>query len=142
MRYERVSDFCYRCGFLGHNSQACNREIKESEENPGKPMYGAWITCMRHRNLKSRSRIGGEASSSNPPRDPSRKSWKDMMRGAAADHLEQGVGDRKPKRRSLSRTSPLGTGVHQRLLLLVYSQPTRWSIRTIPTPLTWTYPYR
>lgn len=65
VRYERLSDFCYGCGNLGHTSQSCNREIKISEENTGKPMYGPWISCRIHRNKSNWSRIGGGATTSN-----------------------------------------------------------------------------
>lgn len=40
IRYERLSDFCYGCGVLGHSAQVCNSDIVTSETNPGKPMYG------------------------------------------------------------------------------------------------------
>lgn len=103
LKYERLSDFCYGCGLLGHSSQSCNQDIIESEENPGKPMYGPWITCTRQRNNSSRYRLGGGAPSSNQIRDPSRKSWKDMMREGVQTTLSKEKRPAATTRKSLSR---------------------------------------
>lgn len=95
LRYERLSDFCYGCGYLGHTSNSCNKEITLSETNIGKPMFGPWITSERQRNKNHWSRLGGGANTSKQTRYPKKESWKDLMReGGSSSHQQE---EMKPK---------------------------------------------
>lgn len=46
-KYERIANFCYACGKLGHTSQTCGEEMVMSESRPGFPLYGPWFTGER-----------------------------------------------------------------------------------------------
>lgn len=86
IRYERLSDFCYGCGILGHTAQNCNRDITTSDVNPKQPMYGPWTSCARQRKQATSHQIGGGNRPVLPKREPGKRTWRDMMRecGAAA----------------------------------------------------------
>lgn len=79
IKYERLSDFYYGCGLLGHTSLVCQSEIVCSEVNGRLPMYGPWLTCARQRRQSGWTTIGGGSKIAPPRRDPNRKTWKDMM---------------------------------------------------------------
>lgn len=46
IKYERLSDFYYGCGRLGHTSQHCGEEVVISELNPGFPCYDPWLSSV------------------------------------------------------------------------------------------------
>lgn len=74
IKYERISDFCYGCGRLGHTSQGYQDEIVLSEVNPRLPMYSPWINGTRPRIQSGWQQIGGSNHPQRQSRDPSRKS--------------------------------------------------------------------
>ncbi|KAK4415198.1 hypothetical protein Salat_2627000 [Sesamum alatum] len=42
--YERLPNFCYLCGLLGHISRLCSRRFQEGFTDPGSSTpYGAWL---------------------------------------------------------------------------------------------------
>ncbi|KAF7807955.1 TMV resistance protein N-like [Senna tora] len=42
MKFEKLSQFFFKCGILGHDSKSCkNREGARTKD--GKPLYGAWV---------------------------------------------------------------------------------------------------
>lgn len=43
IKYERLSDFCYGCGTLGHTTQTCKEEVARAEQNTIAPAYGPWL---------------------------------------------------------------------------------------------------
>ncbi|KAL0427155.1 UNVERIFIED_CONTAM: hypothetical protein Slati_2890300 [Sesamum latifolium] len=51
--YERLPNFCYFCGCLGHLSRQCELQLKEDFRDPGdNPPYGGWLraaTPMQYR---------------------------------------------------------------------------------------------
>ncbi|KAL5548197.1 hypothetical protein UlMin_003428 [Ulmus minor] len=46
LKYEKIGDFCYKCGRLGHDRSVClDRDVTllESTENSHVPTYGPWL---------------------------------------------------------------------------------------------------
>lgn len=97
IRYERLSNFCYGCGTLGHTTQTYNRDIILSEVNSTEPMYGQWTTCARQRKQYHGHQIGGGNKPEIQQRDPGRKTWKDLMKESGAETSGRGEEDRMPK---------------------------------------------
>lgn len=43
VRYEKLQDFCYKCGIVDHDFRDCVKERVMSIFSPDKPMYGSWM---------------------------------------------------------------------------------------------------
>lgn len=84
VKYERLSDFCYGCGRLGHTSQVCVEEIAKLERDPEFPKFGPWLVGTRQRIQNRSFQIGGQRNNQQPVRDPNRRTWRDMMSSASA----------------------------------------------------------
>lgn len=79
IKYERLSDYCYGCGKLGHTSQYCGEEVSMSEVKPRCPRYEPWLSGIKPRINSKWFHVGGDNKSNHVDRDMSRKSWKDIM---------------------------------------------------------------
>lgn len=44
-RYERLGDFCYNCGCLGHIDKGCSKEVGQEM----KKKYGSWLKASHIR---------------------------------------------------------------------------------------------
>lgn len=56
-RYERLPNFCYYCGIIGHNKEACNKRTSDAErgKNESKNL-GPWLrTNVGGRRIESAS---------------------------------------------------------------------------------------
>lgn len=49
IKYERLPEFCYGCGRIGHTEKNCNGELVRAEEDPREPMNGPWLQVDRPR---------------------------------------------------------------------------------------------
>lgn len=79
IKYERMLEFCFVCGKLGHVERMCNSEITVSEEEDGGPMYGPWIRADRPRRRREQCRyVGTKQEGSNG--EIKQRSWKEMMK--------------------------------------------------------------
>lgn len=60
-KYERLADFCYKCGKLDHTDRACVLEIQD-EEVTKDPVteYGTWMRTPAMQNKKRQSPVGKE----------------------------------------------------------------------------------
>lgn len=56
IKYERLSDFCYECGKVGHTTQSCKEKVRMSETKMGHPMYSLWLVGSRPK--KSQAKRG------------------------------------------------------------------------------------
>lgn len=92
IRYERLADLCFGCGRLGHTTQTCDKDIVVSEENNKLPMYGPWTSCPRQRKHNSWLKPGMVGPTPRSNRDPTRKTWQDMMKEGAAVEKSVNVG--------------------------------------------------
>lgn len=79
IKFERLADFCYCCGKLGHTSQHCVEELAMSEVKPGYPRYGPWLLGLRPKGNTRTFHVGGGSRQQLPVRDPMKKSWQEVM---------------------------------------------------------------
>lgn len=83
IKYERLSDFCYECGILGHTTLACKEDIKQSETNSIAPAYGPWLVGIRPKQTTLKGRPMGESSHRTPGNTKGdKKTWFDVMKEA------------------------------------------------------------
>ncbi|KAK4271133.1 hypothetical protein QN277_019870 [Acacia crassicarpa] len=50
IRYEKLQNYCYNCGKLGHDNCSCKSEQLMSTFDPAMPRYGPWLTTNTSRN--------------------------------------------------------------------------------------------
>ncbi|KAK4394218.1 hypothetical protein Sango_1892600 [Sesamum angolense] len=63
--YERLLNFCYLCGCLGHLLRQCERQLQEDFKDQGdNPPYGSWLRAADP--LQFRGRHGGNMSREGP----------------------------------------------------------------------------
>lgn len=62
IKYDRLSNFCYRCGRLRHMFQSCVDEVIMSKIKLGYPLYGSWLAEARPRSINKSYHIEGEGS--------------------------------------------------------------------------------
>lgn len=79
IKYERLWDFCYGCGRLGHTTQSSKKDVTMYEIKEGRPMYGPWLIGRRPKNkMFSQMREGREKGMPKPDRNP-RWTWFNIM---------------------------------------------------------------
>lgn len=114
IKYEHLSDFCYRCGKLGHTSHNCMDEVVKSEVKPGFPLYGPWLCRTRPRVNNKSIHVGGDSRSNNMPMEATKTSLMDIMNGAKeTQKMESSRGDssnRIPSQNQASRPTPTPEG--------------------------------
>ncbi|KAL5745637.1 hypothetical protein ACOSP7_026783 [Xanthoceras sorbifolium] len=66
IKYERLPDFCYGCGFIGHSVKEChNSEVMKSIIEGVEPKFGVWHRASPLDRLKLRQR-GKDTSEAKP----------------------------------------------------------------------------
>ncbi|KAL5800887.1 hypothetical protein ACOSQ3_032519 [Xanthoceras sorbifolium] len=67
IKYERLPDFCYGCGFIGHSFREYhNSEVRKSFMEGVEPKFGMWLRASPLDRSKNRQR--GEYSSEAKPK--------------------------------------------------------------------------
>ncbi|KAL5839129.1 hypothetical protein ACOSQ4_011737 [Xanthoceras sorbifolium] len=55
IKYERLPDFCYGCGYIGHSVREChNSEVRKSIMEGVEPKFGVWLRASHLDRSKSR----------------------------------------------------------------------------------------
>ncbi|KAL0443829.1 UNVERIFIED_CONTAM: hypothetical protein Slati_2105600 [Sesamum latifolium] len=76
--YERLPNFCYLCGCMGHLSRQCELQLQEDFRDPGEnPPFGPWLRAATFQ--FSRARTGENPSQSTGPRRPTFVSWSSLQ---------------------------------------------------------------
>ncbi|KAL5801796.1 hypothetical protein ACOSQ3_033428 [Xanthoceras sorbifolium] len=66
IKYERLPDFCYGCGFIGHSVKEChNSEVRKSIMEGVEPKFGVWLRASPLDRSKPRQR-GEDTSEAKP----------------------------------------------------------------------------
>ncbi|RYR06305.1 hypothetical protein Ahy_B06g086056 [Arachis hypogaea] len=58
-KYEKLCDYCYKCGRIGHDKRACEEELLRSLVNPEIPRYGPELTTPGLRSIENEARRAG-----------------------------------------------------------------------------------
>lgn len=53
IRYEKLIDFCFKCGRLGHDKKTCKGEKAMNPTDDSKPLFGPWLSTPPLKNLPS-----------------------------------------------------------------------------------------
>ncbi|KAK6139565.1 hypothetical protein DH2020_026711 [Rehmannia glutinosa] len=91
IKYERLPNFCYFCGIIGHSEKKCDSRILNPPESPYTPSYGAWIRAASAGNPFLSPRIPPQQSvpheNTNPPNPtPSNPSHANPISHADSSH--------------------------------------------------------
>ncbi|RYR14789.1 hypothetical protein Ahy_B04g071489 [Arachis hypogaea] len=58
-KYEKLYDYCYKCGRIGHDKRACMEELVRSLVNPEMPRYGPELTTLGLKSIENEARKAG-----------------------------------------------------------------------------------
>ena len=53
IKYEKLQEYCFQCGRIGHEARQCKEEKAMSLLNPGKPRYGPGLGVAVARPLEA-----------------------------------------------------------------------------------------
>ncbi|TXG48913.1 hypothetical protein EZV62_024788 [Acer yangbiense] len=84
IKYERLLDFCFRCGLLGHTTKDCPDKPKSLETTKEDLLFGFWMRVV----VPYKGGFGGRRwtadSQSNKELTSNRGSWRNMSREGAS----------------------------------------------------------
>lgn len=79
VKYERLPDFCFGCGLIGHNERICRVPLVMNDNGDDGPMYGPWIKGERPKKRGQNCKIIGSPPGPHTS-DLKRKTWKEVMK--------------------------------------------------------------
>lgn len=85
--YEKLQDFCYKCGRLGHGQKDCSEEMAMTVTNPERPRYGPKLGVPPLKPLQAVMAEMGDAGSSE------RRDHAPRMRGETKRSQARDVGE-------------------------------------------------
>ncbi|KAK6153100.1 hypothetical protein DH2020_012739 [Rehmannia glutinosa] len=69
LKYERLPNFCYYCGIIGHGDRECEARILNLPEHASEPLYGAWLRASSTSNPFTSPRPQSDNPTYHPPRN-------------------------------------------------------------------------
>lgn len=79
VKYERLFDFCYRCGKLDHTTQSCKDKVQMSKTKSVLPLYGPWLIEIRPKSSHPMRMSGGTERKMTQAKRAPHRTWFSIM---------------------------------------------------------------
>ncbi|KAL5743911.1 hypothetical protein ACOSQ2_027027 [Xanthoceras sorbifolium] len=109
IKYERLPDFCYGCGFIGHSFRECyNSGVRKNIMEGVEPKFGGWFRASPLD--RSKFRGGSRNVQERLDRFFATSQWVNLFSGIKVKHLGFMFSDHRPISAKFVRGGPSGSG--------------------------------
>ncbi|KAL5773146.1 hypothetical protein ACOSQ2_013070 [Xanthoceras sorbifolium] len=96
IKYERLPDFCYGCGFIGHSFRECHKsKVRKSIMDGVEPKFGLWLRASPLDRSKYRQR-GEDKSEAKPNAQKDIEDVDEVGTEVKVEHLGFMFSDHRP----------------------------------------------